>query len=175
MLLSFAEDGRYAAWFCAAGMMCSLRVLDLSHNALCDRGALALAAMLISEASASSVPLHTLELEANQASSVPAAHAPPPPPRLEHNTVSTTRRAPCMHGGHCTLLKAAMPHSGPTPILLLGQRMRRTAGKDLLRTSACMRACLVSGLRNELRAPSPSVTTRVPHPTHTGWLAPVGV
>lgn len=47
-------------------MMSSLRVLDLMHNKVADRGAMALAAMLVSEASASSVPLHTLELEGNQ-------------------------------------------------------------------------------------------------------------
>lgn len=47
-------------------MMCSLRVLDLSHNRISDPGACALASMLGGEASASSVPLTTLELEGNQ-------------------------------------------------------------------------------------------------------------
>ncbi|KAG2439244.1 hypothetical protein HXX76_004605 [Chlamydomonas incerta] len=49
------------------GMMCSLRLLDLSHNRIGDGGACALAAMLGSEANAnsSSVPLNTLELEGN--------------------------------------------------------------------------------------------------------------
>ncbi|KAG2453565.1 hypothetical protein HYH02_001784 [Chlamydomonas schloesseri] len=54
------------------GMMCSLRLLDLSHNRIGDPGACALAAMLGSEASAtsSSVPLNTLELEGNQLTDV---------------------------------------------------------------------------------------------------------
>lgn len=48
--------------------MCSLRLLDLSHNRIGDSGACALAAMLGSEpnATSASVPLNTLELEGNQ-------------------------------------------------------------------------------------------------------------
>ncbi|GLC43095.1 hypothetical protein PLESTB_000863700 [Pleodorina starrii] len=52
------------------GMMCSLRHLDLSHNRIGDPGACALAAMLGGEASPSSVPIVTLELEDNQITDV---------------------------------------------------------------------------------------------------------
>ncbi|KAG2498998.1 hypothetical protein HYH03_003184 [Edaphochlamys debaryana] len=52
------------------GMMCSLRLLDLSHNRIGDAGACGLAAMLGSDASPSSVPLNTLELEGNLISDV---------------------------------------------------------------------------------------------------------
>ncbi|GIL46879.1 hypothetical protein Vafri_3747 [Volvox africanus] len=52
------------------GMMCSLRHLDLSHNRIGDPGACALAAMVGGEASPSSVPLLTLELEDNQITDV---------------------------------------------------------------------------------------------------------
>ena len=49
-----------------AGMMSNLKSLDLSHNRVGDKGACALAAMLISEGLSSSVPLQCLELEGNQ-------------------------------------------------------------------------------------------------------------
>ena len=47
-------------------MMSNLKSLDLSHNRVGDKGACALAAMLISEGLSSSVPLLNLELEGNQ-------------------------------------------------------------------------------------------------------------
>lgn len=50
----------------AIGMMTSLKVLDLGCNQIADRGACALAAMLIG--ATSSVPLQTLELEGNMVS-----------------------------------------------------------------------------------------------------------
>ena len=46
--------------------MSNLKSLDLSHNRIGDRGACALAAMLLGEGSTSSVPLVSLELEGNQ-------------------------------------------------------------------------------------------------------------
>ncbi len=46
-------------------MMSSLKVLDLSHNRIGDKGACALAAMLVAEGAQSSLPLQELELEAN--------------------------------------------------------------------------------------------------------------
>ena len=51
---------------CAAGMMSNLKLLDLSHNRIGDKGACALAAMLIGEGMTSSLPLQSLELEGNQ-------------------------------------------------------------------------------------------------------------
>lgn len=46
-------------------MMSSLKTLDLSYNRIGDKGACALAAMLISEGAQSSLPLQALELEGN--------------------------------------------------------------------------------------------------------------
>ena len=48
------------------GMMSNLKLLDLSYNKIGDKGACSLGGMLISEGSSSSVPLQSLELEANQ-------------------------------------------------------------------------------------------------------------
>lgn len=50
------------------GMMSSLKVLDLCGNRVSDKGACALAAMLISEGAQSSLPLQVLELEGNMVS-----------------------------------------------------------------------------------------------------------
>jgi hypothetical protein len=47
------------------GMMSSLKTLDLSFNSISDKGACALAAMLVSEGAQSSLPLQALELEGN--------------------------------------------------------------------------------------------------------------
>jgi len=55
-------------------MMCNIKVLDLSHNRIGDKGACALATMLTSEGASSSVPLERLELEGNQVSAKPKAY-----------------------------------------------------------------------------------------------------
>ncbi|GFR43889.1 hypothetical protein Agub_g5018 [Astrephomene gubernaculifera] len=68
--LGDAGSVRLAKAIEGVGMMCSLRVLDLSHNRIGDAGACALASMLGIESSASSVPLNTLELEGNLLSDV---------------------------------------------------------------------------------------------------------
>jgi hypothetical protein len=46
-------------------MMSGLKVMDLSYNRISDKGACALAAMLVSEGEQSSLPLASLELEGN--------------------------------------------------------------------------------------------------------------
>eukprot|EP00798_Chlamydomonas_sp_ICE-L_P031870 gene31870-7078_t len=54
----------------SVGMMSSLKILDLSRNRIGDRGACALAAILIGEGANSSIPLQTLELESNKISDI---------------------------------------------------------------------------------------------------------
>ncbi|KXZ53105.1 hypothetical protein GPECTOR_8g95 [Gonium pectorale] len=66
--LGDAAANRLAKALEGVGMMCSLRLLDLSHNRIGDAGACALASMLGGDASG--VPLNTLELEANQITDV---------------------------------------------------------------------------------------------------------
>ena len=53
-----------------AGMMSSLKTLDLSYNRIGDKGACALGSMLSGEGVASSLPLQSLELEGNQVGAV---------------------------------------------------------------------------------------------------------
>lgn len=47
------------------GMHSNLKTLDLCYNRIGDRGATALALMLVSEVVESTIPLHALELEGN--------------------------------------------------------------------------------------------------------------
>ncbi|KAL6765633.1 hypothetical protein V8C86DRAFT_2455938 [Haematococcus lacustris] len=64
---SLGDEGalRIAREFENTGMMSGLKTLDLSYNRISDKGACALAAMLVAEGEQSSLPLNSLELEGN--------------------------------------------------------------------------------------------------------------